>query len=172
MPGPEVTPGPRGQGPVWRLARPAAAPAGVVVVQVLLASVFAGVAHQAPVAGRSPLAPVVSGHGGRMVRLAAEPAAGAARAAFRAGHPELMARFQLGFFQAAREGHFAGIGPLLGDLLGHQPRTVRDLLAGRTRAEAPSSSPERASHANDSRTANPRTRPSGAGKDPAGSPRM
>ena len=59
------------------------------------------------------------------------------------GTPELMARFQLGFFQAAREGHFAGTGPLLGDLLGHQPRTVRDLLAGRTTA----------------------------GKDPAGSPR-
>jgi uncharacterized protein YbjT (DUF2867 family) len=50
------------------------------------------------------------------------------------GTPELMARFQLGFFQAAREGHFAGTGPLLGDLLGHQPRTVRDLLAGRTTA--------------------------------------
>jgi uncharacterized protein YbjT (DUF2867 family) len=50
------------------------------------------------------------------------------------GTPGLMARFQLGFFQAAREGHFAGTGPLLGDLLGHQPRTVRDLLAGRTTA--------------------------------------
>jgi uncharacterized protein YbjT (DUF2867 family) len=48
------------------------------------------------------------------------------------GTPELMAAFQLGFFQAAREGHFAGTGPLLGDLLGHQPRTVRDPLAGRT----------------------------------------
>ena len=89
MPGPEVTPGPRGQGPVWRLARPAVALAGVVVFQMLLASVFAGVAHhpvphQAPVPGRSPLAPVVSGHGGGRVRLAAEPAAGAARAASRA----------------------------------------------------------------------------------------
>jgi hypothetical protein len=91
MPGPEVTPGPRGQGPVWRLARPAAALAGVVVVQVLLASMFAGVAHHpvprqalAAVAGRSPLAPVVSGHGGGTVRLAAAPAAGAAWAGSRA----------------------------------------------------------------------------------------
>ena len=90
MPGPEVTPGPRGQGPVRRLARPALAPAGVAVVQVLLASVFAGVPHHPvphqalAVAGRSPLAPVVSGHGGGTVRLAAEPAAGAARAASRA----------------------------------------------------------------------------------------
>jgi uncharacterized protein YbjT (DUF2867 family) len=50
------------------------------------------------------------------------------------GTPELMARFQLGFFQAAREGRFAGTDPLLGDLLGRQPRTVRELLAERTTA--------------------------------------
>jgi NAD(P)H dehydrogenase (quinone) len=50
------------------------------------------------------------------------------------GTPELMARFMLGFFQAAREGRFAGTDPLLGDLLGHQPRTVRDLLAERSAA--------------------------------------
>jgi NAD(P)H dehydrogenase (quinone) len=50
------------------------------------------------------------------------------------GTPELMARFLLGFFQAAREGRFAGVDPLLGDLLGHQPRTVRDLLAERSAA--------------------------------------
>ena len=47
------------------------------------------------------------------------------------GTPEIMARFTLGFFQAAREGRFAGTDPLLGDLLGRQPRTVRDLLAER-----------------------------------------
>jgi NAD(P)H dehydrogenase (quinone) len=45
------------------------------------------------------------------------------------GTPELMARFMLGFYQAARQGHFAGVDPLLGELLGRQPRTVRDLLA-------------------------------------------
>ena len=50
------------------------------------------------------------------------------------GTPELMARFLLGFFQAAREGRFAEVNPLLGDLLGHQPRTVRDLLAQRSLA--------------------------------------
>jgi NAD(P)H dehydrogenase (quinone) len=50
------------------------------------------------------------------------------------GTPELMARFLLGFFQAAREGRFAGVDLLLGDLLGHQPRTVRDLLAERSAA--------------------------------------
>ena len=47
------------------------------------------------------------------------------------GTPENMARFLLGFYQAAREGLFAGVDPLLGDLLGRQPRTVRDLLAER-----------------------------------------
>jgi NAD(P)H dehydrogenase (quinone) len=45
------------------------------------------------------------------------------------GSPELMARFALGIFQAAREGRFAGVDPLLGDLLARKPRTVRDLLA-------------------------------------------
>ncbi|HSZ41437.1 MAG TPA: NAD(P)H-binding protein [Trebonia sp.] len=46
------------------------------------------------------------------------------------GVPEFMARFLLGTFEAAREGRFAGVTPLLGELLGRQPRTVRDLLAG------------------------------------------
>jgi NAD(P)H dehydrogenase (quinone) len=50
------------------------------------------------------------------------------------GTPEPMARLLLGFYQAAREGRFAGVDPLLGDLLGRQPRTVRDLLAERMTA--------------------------------------
>jgi NAD(P)H dehydrogenase (quinone) len=45
------------------------------------------------------------------------------------GRPEPMARMLLGFFQAARQGGFAGVDPLLGELLGRTPRTVRDLLA-------------------------------------------
>ena len=47
------------------------------------------------------------------------------------GTPEPMARLMLGFYLAAREGRFAGVNPLLGDLLGRQPRTVRDLIAER-----------------------------------------
>jgi NAD(P)H dehydrogenase (quinone) len=47
------------------------------------------------------------------------------------GAPEPMARFTLGTFQSAREGRFAGVDPLLGDLIGREPRTVRDLLAER-----------------------------------------
>ena len=50
------------------------------------------------------------------------------------GTPEVMARFLLGFYQAAREGRFADVDPLLGNLLGRQPRTVRDLLAERSAA--------------------------------------
>src|ERR1700759_112088 len=34
------------------------------------------------------------------------------------GHPEQMTRFLLGFYVAAREGRFAGTGPLLAELLG------------------------------------------------------
>ncbi|HEY0937918.1 MAG TPA: NAD(P)H-binding protein [Trebonia sp.] len=44
------------------------------------------------------------------------------------GTPEPMARFLLGFYQAARAGNFAGTDPLLGELLGREPATVRDLL--------------------------------------------
>ena len=50
------------------------------------------------------------------------------------GSPEPMARMLLGFFQAARQGGFASVDPLLGDLLGRTPRTVRDLLAERAAA--------------------------------------
>jgi hypothetical protein len=92
MPDSEETTGPRERDPVRRLARPAVALAGVILFQLLFASVFAGVLHhpvlhQAPVAvaGRSPLAQAVSGRGGGTVRLVAEPTAGAARAALRGG---------------------------------------------------------------------------------------
>jgi hypothetical protein len=40
-----------------------------------------------------------------------------------------MARMLLGFFQAARQGRFAEVRPTLGELLGREPRSVRDLLA-------------------------------------------
>lgn len=47
------------------------------------------------------------------------------------GTPEPMARLLLGAFLAAREGRFAQVDSLLGDLLGREPATVRDLLADR-----------------------------------------
>lgn len=44
------------------------------------------------------------------------------------GQQEFMARFLLGMFQAANRGFFSGTAPLLGELLGREPRTARDLL--------------------------------------------
>ena len=46
-----------------------------------------------------------------------------------AGSAEFMARFMLGMYQAAQQGYFAGVDPLLGTLLGREPRTARDALA-------------------------------------------
>jgi uncharacterized protein YbjT (DUF2867 family) len=45
-----------------------------------------------------------------------------------AGRPEPVARFTLGMFHAARDGFFAGTDPLLSELLGRAPRSVRDEL--------------------------------------------
>lgn len=46
-----------------------------------------------------------------------------------AGQPEILARFTLGIYHAAAGGFFAGVDPLLGQLLGHEPRTIHDLFA-------------------------------------------
>ncbi|CAL9331396.1 NmrA family NAD(P)-binding protein [Streptomyces sp. enrichment culture] len=46
-----------------------------------------------------------------------------------AAAPEAMARMTLTTFQAAREGRFAGVDPLLAELLGREPRSVTDQLA-------------------------------------------
>jgi uncharacterized protein YbjT (DUF2867 family) len=45
------------------------------------------------------------------------------------GQQEFMVRFLLGMYQAAEQGFFEGVDPLLGVLLGREPRTVRDVLA-------------------------------------------
>jgi uncharacterized protein YbjT (DUF2867 family) len=46
-----------------------------------------------------------------------------------AGTPEAMARMLLTMFQAAREGRFAGTGPLLAELLEREPRGAADQIA-------------------------------------------
>jgi len=46
-----------------------------------------------------------------------------------AGQPEAATRFSLGMYQAAQQGFFSGVDPLLGTLLGREPRTVREVLA-------------------------------------------
>lgn len=45
------------------------------------------------------------------------------------GQPEFMARFMLDMYRAAAGGFFAGTDPLLGQILGRKPGSVRDLLA-------------------------------------------
>ncbi|MGW5399217.1 SDR family oxidoreductase [Streptomyces sp. NPDC003952] len=45
------------------------------------------------------------------------------------GMDERMAGFLLGFYRNARQGGFAGTDPLLGTLLGREPRTARDVLS-------------------------------------------
>ena len=45
------------------------------------------------------------------------------------GTPEFGAKFALGIYRAAREGRFAGVDPLLAQLLGRDPRSVGDVLA-------------------------------------------
>ena len=45
------------------------------------------------------------------------------------GQPEFVARFLLGMYQAAHDGFFAGVDPLLATLLGREPQTARDALA-------------------------------------------
>jgi NAD(P)H dehydrogenase (quinone) len=46
-----------------------------------------------------------------------------------AGQPEPMTRLTVGMYQAAADGFFAGVDPLLATLLGREPRTVRDVLS-------------------------------------------
>jgi NAD(P)H dehydrogenase (quinone) len=46
-----------------------------------------------------------------------------------AGQPAAVAAFTLGMFRAAHEGYFAGVDPLLAQLLGREPRSVADALA-------------------------------------------
>lgn len=46
-----------------------------------------------------------------------------------AGRPAPVVRFTLGMYQAAEQGFFAGVDPLLHELLGREPKTVRDQLA-------------------------------------------
>ncbi|GAA0264320.1 NAD(P)H-binding protein [Actinomadura nitritigenes] len=65
---------------------------------------------------------------GRAVRTEVVPADAWVAARVAAGQPEPMARFTLGMYEAASQGFFAGVDPLLGGLLGREPRTVGDVL--------------------------------------------
>ena len=76
------------------------------------------------------VAAIASDLTGRPVRVEVSAPDDWVAARIAAGQPEFAARFTLGMFQAAEQGFFAGTDPLLGTLLGREPRTVRDVLAG------------------------------------------
>jgi len=116
-------------GPVSWTAREDAAEAAAVV----LASDGAYDGLTTITAGAAPrfeeLAVLASELTGREVRCVVMDPEEWLAARVGAGQPELVARFTLGMYQAADQGFFAGVDPLLGALLGREPLGVRDVLA-------------------------------------------
>ncbi|WP_426503825.1 NAD(P)H-binding protein [Dactylosporangium sp. McL0621] len=117
-----------GDGPVSWTAREDAAEAAAVIL-------VSGGAYDGPVTLTAPAAPtfaelaeVASELSGRSIRFQAMDEADWVAAQAAAGRPEPMTRFLLGFYQAARGGFFAGVDPLLGELLGRQPQDARAAL--------------------------------------------
>jgi len=116
-------------GPVSWTAREDAAEAAAVI----LAS---GGAHDGPTTLTAAAAPtftdiaaIASELTGRTIELEVLDQDAWVAAQVAAGQKEFMARFTLGMYRAAHDGFFAGVDPLLGTLLGREPRTVRELLA-------------------------------------------
>ncbi|MEU8664309.1 NmrA family NAD(P)-binding protein [Actinoplanes philippinensis] len=117
-----------GDGPVSWTAREDVAEAAALILA-------APVAHDGPVtltADAAPtfeeLAAIASELSGRTVRCQPMDEKEWVAAQLAAGQPEHRTGFLLGFYQAARQGFFAGVDPLLGELLGRRPRTVREAL--------------------------------------------
>lgn len=122
-----------GDGPVSWTAREDAAEAAAVI----LAS---DGAYDGPTTITAPEAPtfaelarVASELSGRTIRYQQMDEQDWIAAQLAAGQPERMSRFLLGFYQATQGGFFAGVDPLLGELLGRQPRSARDALQVMTR---------------------------------------
>ncbi|RYB93813.1 SDR family NAD(P)-dependent oxidoreductase [Nocardioides oleivorans] len=118
-----------GDGPVSWTAREDAAEAAAAVL-------LSDGAHDGPVTLTAPAAPTfaeiadtASELVGRTItsRVLTEAEWLAAQAA--AGVPEQMSGFLLGFYRAAQAGFFAGTDPLLGELLGREPRSATEALA-------------------------------------------
>jgi NAD(P)H dehydrogenase (quinone) len=116
-------------GPVSWTAREDAAEAAAVI----LAS---DGAYDGPVTLTASTAPtfeeiaaIASELTGRTVECAVVDAEQWVAARIAAGQPEFVTRFLLGMYQAAHQGFFAGVDPLLGTLLGREPLSVRSFLA-------------------------------------------
>ena len=118
-----------GDGPVSWTAREDAAEAAALILT-------SDAGHEGPTtltAGAAPtfeeLAAIASELTGREIGYERVDAEEWVAAQVATGTPEPRARFTLGIFQAAEQGFFAGVDPLLGTLLGREPRTARDVLA-------------------------------------------
>lgn len=118
-----------GDGPVSWTAREDAAEAAAAIL-------LSDGAHDGPrtlTAAEAPtfaaLAETASALAGRTVTLRVLEVDEWLAAQAAAGVAEPMSRFQLGFYEGARDGFFAGTDPLLGELLGREPRTAREVLA-------------------------------------------
>ncbi|MBL7487508.1 NAD(P)H-binding protein [Frankia sp. AgB1.9] len=116
-------------GPVSWTAREDAAEAAAVI----LASDGAYNGPTTLTAGAAPtfedIAAIVSELTGRKIGFAVMDQEEWVTTQIAAGQKEFLARFTLGMYEAAHGGFFAGVDPLLGTLVGHEPRSVRDLLA-------------------------------------------
>jgi NAD(P)H dehydrogenase (quinone) len=119
-----------GDGPVSWTAREDAAEAAAAVLLADGADegLLTITAPEAPTFAE--VADVASELAGRPVRVEVTDPAAWVAAQVAAGAPEGRVRFTLGMYEAAARGYFAGTDPLLGRLLGREPRTVRDALAG------------------------------------------
>ncbi|TKV57283.1 SDR family NAD(P)-dependent oxidoreductase [Nakamurella flava] len=115
-------------GPVSWTAREDAAEAAAVILA-------AGTGYDGPVTLTAPAAPTFADlaaaateSAGRPVRVKTIGADAWVAGQIAAGRPEGMAHFTLGMFQAAAAGYFAGTDPLLGQLLGREPRWAGSAL--------------------------------------------
>ncbi|MFG6404120.1 NAD(P)H-binding protein [Microbacterium sp. P04] len=118
-----------GDGPVSWTARADAAEAAAVVLA-------AGGGYDGPVTLTAAAAPtfvdvaaMASELAGRPVEVAVVDPERWVADQVAAGTPEGATRFTLGIFLAAEGGFFAGTDPTLGQLLGREPLTARDVLA-------------------------------------------
>jgi NAD(P)H dehydrogenase (quinone) len=116
-------------GPVSWTAREDAAEAAAIILT-------APAPYEGPVTITAPAAPtfedlaaIASELAGRQVDCVVVGADRWAEDKMAAGMPEMAVRFTLGMYEAAAGGFFAGVDPLLGELLGREPRPARQALA-------------------------------------------
>ena len=116
-------------GPVSWTAREDAAEAAAIILA-------ANGGYDGPItltAGAAPtftdLAAIASELTGRTIELRVQHPDEWIAAQVGTGQPEFLARFLLGMYEAAHDGYFARVDPLLATLLDREPQTARDALA-------------------------------------------